>query len=84
MFWELLGLSDLLRYEAFGATEGSTHVKNDKSVIFVWLPGGLPHMETYDMKPDAPAEALVRELKGKGLDSFLWLSDEGEQVQPLK
>jgi len=30
------------------------------------------------------AEALVRELKGKGLDSFLWLSDEGEQVQPLK
>jgi hypothetical protein len=51
-----LGLSDLLRYEAFGATEGSPYVKNDKSVIFVWLPGGMPHMETYDMKPDAPAE----------------------------
>ena len=30
------------------------------------------------------AEALVRELKAKGLDSFLWLSDEGEAVQPLK
>lgn len=30
------------------------------------------------------AEALVRELKKKGLDVFLWLSDEGEQVQPLK
>lgn len=30
------------------------------------------------------AQALVRELKGKGLDSFLWLSDEGEAVQPLK
>lgn len=28
----------------------------DTSVIFVWLPGGPPHMETYDMKPDAPAE----------------------------
>jgi hypothetical protein len=25
-------------------------------VIFVWLPGGPPHMETYDMKPDAPEE----------------------------
>jgi cell division septation protein DedD len=30
------------------------------------------------------AEALVRELKAKGLDSFLWFSDEGEAVQPLK
>jgi phosphoserine phosphatase len=29
------------------------------------------------------AEALVRELKKKGLDVFLWLSDEGEEVQPL-
>jgi Flp pilus assembly protein TadD len=30
------------------------------------------------------AEALVRELKKKGLDVFLWLSEEGEAVQPLK
>lgn len=30
------------------------------------------------------AEALVRELKKKGLDVFLWLSDEGQAVQPLK
>src|SRR4051812_31374518 len=29
---------------------------SDMSVIFLWLPGGPPHMETYDMKPDAPAE----------------------------
>src|SRR5438045_1094849 len=28
----------------------------DTSVIFIWLPGGPPHMETYDMKPDAPSE----------------------------
>ncbi len=28
----------------------------DTSVIFVWLPGGPPHMETFDMKPDAPAD----------------------------
>jgi hypothetical protein len=32
------------------------HSVSDTSVIFVWLPGGPPHMETYDMKPDAPAE----------------------------
>ncbi|WP_285711796.1 SPOR domain-containing protein [Erythrobacter oryzae] len=30
------------------------------------------------------AEALVRELKKKGMDVFLWLSEEGEAVQPLK
>ncbi|NBO92285.1 MAG: DUF1501 domain-containing protein [Planctomycetia bacterium] len=29
---------------------------DDTSVIFLWLPGGPPHMETYDMKPDAPVE----------------------------
>jgi hypothetical protein len=28
----------------------------DTSVIFLWLPGGPPHMETYDMKPEAPAD----------------------------
>src|SRR5262249_5806891 len=28
----------------------------DTSVTLVWLPGGPPHMETYDMKPDAPLE----------------------------
>jgi uncharacterized protein (DUF1501 family) len=26
------------------------------SCIVVWLPGGLSHLDTFDMKPDAPAE----------------------------
>jgi Flp pilus assembly protein TadD len=30
------------------------------------------------------AQALVRELKAKGLDSFLYVSPEGEEIQPLK
>src|SRR5947208_3426065 len=29
---------------------------NDTAVILIWLPGGPPHMEMYDMKPDAPEE----------------------------
>lgn len=29
---------------------------DDPAVIFVWLPGGPPHQDTFDMKPDAPAE----------------------------
>jgi hypothetical protein len=29
---------------------------NDPAVIFIWLPGGPPHQETFDLKPDAPSE----------------------------
>jgi hypothetical protein len=49
-----LGLADLLRLRAEASTVGSS--KDDTAVILVWLPGGAPHMETYDMKPEAPAE----------------------------
>jgi hypothetical protein len=49
-----LGLSDLLRLRA-QAREGG-RPESDTAVIFVWLPGGPPHMETYDMKPEAPAD----------------------------
>ncbi|MGE3804629.1 MAG: DUF1501 domain-containing protein [Gemmataceae bacterium] len=34
----------------------SSKAASDRAVIFIWLPGGPPHMETYDMKPDAPEE----------------------------
>jgi hypothetical protein len=29
---------------------------NDPAVIFIWLPGGPPHQETFDLKPEAPEE----------------------------
>jgi hypothetical protein len=48
-----VGLSKLLGLHA-AAAAGRSGL--DTSVIFLWLPGGPPHMETYDMKPDAPAE----------------------------
>ncbi|HVX10072.1 MAG TPA: DUF1501 domain-containing protein [Pirellulales bacterium] len=49
-----LALGDALRARATaGAAERAIP---DTSIIFVWLPGGPPHMETYDMKPDAPSE----------------------------
>ena len=46
-----LGLGEFL-----GAREQSNLADDEPSIIFVWLPGGPPHMETYDMKPDAPSE----------------------------
>lgn len=51
-----LGMGDFLRYQASAKAGGSAFVDRDTSVIFIWLPGGLPHMEFYDLKPDAPAE----------------------------
>ena len=49
-----LGLSGLLEAQANNAAPGVSG--KDTSVIFVWLPGGPPHMEMYDMKPEAPSE----------------------------
>jgi hypothetical protein len=46
-----LSLSDLLRLQASGAAE-----RNGKSVILMWLDGGPSQLETYDPKPEAPAE----------------------------
>ncbi len=48
-----LTLADLFRMRA---SAGAPAVEPDTSVILLWLPGGPPHMETYDLKPDAPAE----------------------------
>jgi len=46
-------LADLLRLKAQGAVHpNSAH----KAVIMVYLDGGPSHIDTYDMKPDAPAE----------------------------
>jgi uncharacterized protein (DUF1501 family) len=52
-FHGLLGLSlpDLLRLQAKG-----TAAKKDTAVILIWLDGGPSQLETYDPKPDAPAE----------------------------
>jgi hypothetical protein len=49
-----LGFADLLRLRAQASTVGST--SPETSVILVWLVGGLPHMDMYDMKPEAPSE----------------------------
>jgi hypothetical protein len=52
-FLGILGMSlpDLFRLRA----QGSATAK-DKAVILLWLDGGPSHLETYDPKPDAPAE----------------------------
>ncbi len=52
-----LTLADFFRRQAFAEAVGNRQeVPQDTSVIFLWLPGGPPHMETYDMKPEAPSD----------------------------
>jgi len=47
-----LGLASYLRL----ANAGEVRPAAAKSAIFVYLGGGPPHMDTFDLKPDAPAE----------------------------
>jgi len=48
-----LTLADVLRLQAQGAVSPKAR---PKSVIMVNLAGGISHIDTYDMKPKAPAE----------------------------
>jgi hypothetical protein len=49
-----LGLPALLRARESSVAAGAG--RRDTSVILLWLDGGPGHMDTYDMKPQAPAE----------------------------
>jgi hypothetical protein len=48
-----LGLPELLRARA---AAGTSDGRRGKSVIMIWLRGGPSHIDSYDMKPAAPAE----------------------------
>jgi hypothetical protein len=48
-----LSLSQLLAHEARGETSSAARAK---SVILVYLGGGLSHHDSFDLKPDSPAE----------------------------
>jgi len=49
-----LGLADVLRLRSARAAEAAR--PKAKSCIIIWLDGGPSHIDTFDPKPDAPAE----------------------------
>jgi hypothetical protein len=51
-----LGLPALLRLEASAQAAAPRKGPRAKSVILVYLGGGLSHHDSFDLKPDAPAE----------------------------
>ena len=64
-----LSLSGLLRSEADAATRGQ-QAKSQRNVIILWMRGGPSQHETWDPKPEAPAEyrgafgAMVTNVSG--------------------
>lgn len=51
-----LGIADLLRLESQAAETGRPTSSSKKSLIVFWTDGGISQQDTYDVKPDAPAE----------------------------
>ena len=51
-----LGMNDLARLRASPSTGSAISPGRAKSVIYVFLSGGLAQHESFDMKPDAPIE----------------------------
>jgi len=50
-----LSLTDLLRLQAAAADVPARSAKA-KACILIWLDGGPSHLDTFDLKPDAPSE----------------------------
>jgi len=51
-----LGLDDLFRLRSLAAGPGGIKATKVKHCILVWLAGGASHIDTFDPKPDAPAD----------------------------
>src|SRR5438309_7990502 len=52
-----LALPDLFRARAQGFTPAARGAGRAKSCILLFMGGGPPQMDTFDLKPDAPVEA---------------------------
>lgn len=54
-----LTLADMLRGQAANAATAAANKQSSRSLkaaIMIYLPGGPTHLDTYDLKPNAPAE----------------------------
>jgi hypothetical protein len=51
-----LSFADLLRARTQAAAAPTGTLPKNKSVILIWMTGGPSHIDTWDVKPDAPVE----------------------------
>jgi len=72
-----LGLGDFFRLQRVAAADGRIATGSAKACILIWLDGGPSHLETFDPKPDAPAEvrgpldSIATKLPGVRLNECL-------------
>ncbi len=72
-----LTLADMLRLQAQASdAPAAARQSRPKSAIMIYLPGGPTHMDTYDLKPDAPAEF-------RGEFTPIQTNVNGVQISPL-
>jgi len=70
------GLGDFLRLQRVAANETNGNGKA-KACVLIWLDGGPTHLETFDPKPDAPAEvrgpldSISSKVEGIRLNEYL-------------
>ena len=69
-----LTLPQLLSAESASGTGGSP-----KSIIMIFLSGGAPHQDMYDLKMDAPVEVRGRHVLGRDLPILRGVGAEFEQ-----
>jgi Protein of unknown function (DUF1501) len=51
-----LSLAEAFRLQHAAAAPSASPVKKDINCIFIFMLGGMPHQDLWDLKPDAPAE----------------------------
>jgi hypothetical protein len=51
-----LSLAEVLRLRAANAASTKQPSRSNRAAIMIYLPGGPSHIDTYDLKPDAPKE----------------------------
>ena len=51
-----LSLAEAFRCQHAGAAPSPGRAKKDVNCIFIFMLGGMPHHDLWDLKPDAPAE----------------------------
>jgi hypothetical protein len=52
----MLNLADVFRAEAAASRAGGNGRLGHKAIINIFLAGGAPHQDTFDLKPNAPSE----------------------------
>ena len=82
-----LGALGMTMADAFGPPVAAAPRRRAKSVILVWMPGGPPQMQLWDLKPDSPSgmrgSARPIRTSAPGIELGHWLPQTARQAHHL-